>query len=278
MANSYTFRSSTVRGPGVSNGSRHSGARASASNDHGSIEVICGSMFSGKTEELIRLLRRAQFAKQNIQVFKPRIDDRYSASDVASHNKSLLPSIAIDQAAEIYTHLRPETQVVGIDEGQFFDAELVDVAEDLAERGMRVLIAGLDMDWKGDPFHPMPALMAIAESVRKLQAVCMMCGAQASRTQRLIENPTAILVGDHTSYEARCRNCFDPSLALEAKIEAEASQDEDDELNHPMNESSLGGVTPVLFRQGAEANRLYQHSHSSSYSLNPLHTPSSNHL
>lgn len=274
MANSHLFRSSTVRGPGASNGSHHSGARASASIDHGSIEVICGSMFSGKTEELIRLLRRAQFAKQNIQVFKPRIDNRYSASDVASHNKSLLPSIAIDQAAEIYMHLRPETQVVGIDEGQFFDAELVDVAEDLAERGIRVLIAGLDMDWKGEPFHPMPALMAIAESVRKLQAVCMICGAQASRTQRLIENPNAILVGDHTSYEARCRSCFDPSLALEAKIEAEASQDEDDELNHPMDESTVNGLTPVLFRQTRDATRMHQSQHS----LNPLHNQSSNHL
>ena len=276
MANNYAFRSSTVRGPGVSNGNIHSGARASAFNDHGSIEVICGSMFSGKTEELIRLLRRAQFAKQNIQVFKPRLDNRYSASDVASHNKSFIPSIAIDQAAEIYMHLRPETQVVGIDEGQFFDVELVDVAEDLAERGIRVLIAGLDMDWKGEPFHPMPALMAIAESVRKLQAVCMMCGSQASRTQRLIENPAAILVGDHTTYEARCRSCFDPSLALEAKIEAEASQDEDDDLNQSMDESIQSGVFPVLFRQGAEAIRLNPLSRAHSH--NPLNITSSSQL
>ncbi len=253
MTNSFSFRSSTVRGPGVSNGIKSIGHAAAAFVEHGSIEVICGSMFSGKTEELIRLLRRAQFAKQNIQVFKPRIDNRYSATDVASHNKSLLPSITIDQAAEIYMHLRPETQVVGIDEGQFFDEELVDVAEDLAERGIRVLIAGLDMDWKGEPFHPMPALMAIAESVRKLQAVCVCCGSAASRTQRLVENPDAILVGDHTFYEARCRNCFDPSLAHEAKIESEASHDEDDETAQDPNDQ----LNPILMAQAAHAARIH---------------------
>lgn len=181
----------------------------------GSVEVIVGSMFSGKTEELIRLLRRAQFAHQPVQVFKPRIDDRYSQDHVASHNKSLLPSQVIDHAAEIYKHILPDTKVVGIDEGQFFDDDLIDVANDLADRGLRVIIAGLDMDWKGEPFHPMPALMAIAETVKKLQAVCVVCGNPASRTQRLIRSRAAVLVGDHSSYESRCRRCFDNGLTAD---------------------------------------------------------------
>ena len=174
----------------------------------GSIEVIVGSMFSGKTEELIRLLKRAQLAKQNVQVFKPKIDNRYSADQVASHNRTLFNSTVITRAAEIFQFIRPDTHVVGIDEGQFFDKELVDVANQLAERGLRVVIAGLDLNYKGEPFHPMPELMAIAESVQKLRAVCVSCGNLASRTQRVIENDASILVGDDKSYEARCRNCF----------------------------------------------------------------------
>jgi thymidine kinase len=179
----------------------------------GSIEVIVGSMFSGKTEELMRLLRRAHYARQSFQVFKPKIDTRYSPDHVASHNKSLLAATVIEHAAEIFTHLKPETQVVGVDEGQFFDEELVDVANELAERGIRILIAGLDMNWKGEPFHPMPALMAIAESVRKLQAVCISCGGPASRTQRLVPSQAQVLVGDHSTYESRCRSCFDLQLS-----------------------------------------------------------------
>lgn len=179
----------------------------------GSIEVIVGSMFSGKTEELIRLLRRAQYAKQPLQVFKPRIDDRYSPDHVASHNRSLLPSTVIDHASEIHRHLLPETRVIGIDEGQFFDETLVEVANGLADRGLRVLIAGLDMDWKGRPFPPMPQLMAIAETITKLQAVCVVCGGPASRTQRLVRNTANVLVGDNSVYESRCRKCFDISLA-----------------------------------------------------------------
>lgn len=182
-------------------------------NRFGHIEVIVGSMFSGKTEELIRLLRRAQFARQEIQAFKPRIDNRYSEDHVASHNQTLFPSTVIERAAEIYRHLRPSTQVIGIDEGQFFDDELVDVANDLAHRGLRVIIAGLDTDWKGDPFHPMPELMAIAETVKKLHAVCVVCGQPASRTQRLVKSAESILIGDATVYEARCRHCFTPDLA-----------------------------------------------------------------
>lgn len=181
----------------------------------GSVEVIVGSMFSGKTEELIRLLRRAEIAKQPVQVFKPAIDNRYSEDHVASHNKSSRPSIAIESAAEIYRHLLPETRVIGIDEGQFFDDELMDVVNDLADRGLRVIIAGLDMNWKGEPFHPMPELMAIADSVTKLRAVCVVCGSQASRTQRLIKDTSEVLVGGATAYESRCRSCFDIDLAAD---------------------------------------------------------------
>jgi thymidine kinase len=179
----------------------------------GSVEVIVGSMFSGKTEELIRLLRRAQIARQPIQVFKPRIDDRYSADHVASHDRTMFPSTVIDHAVEIYRHLLPDTQVIGIDEGQFFDDELVDVVNELATRGLRVIIAGLDMNWKGEPFHPMPELMAIAETVKKLRAVCVICAGPASRTQRLVKRTDTILVGDRTAYESRCRECFDVELS-----------------------------------------------------------------
>ena len=186
----------------------------------GTIEVIVGSMFSGKTEELIRLLRRAQYARQSIQVFKPRLDDRYSENNVTSHNRLMMASTQIEQAAEIFNHLKPETQVVGIDEGQFFDEELVDVANELADRGLRVIIAGLDTDWRGEPFHPMPALMAVAEEVTKLRAVCVVCGGGASRTQRRVAHNGKVLVGDSAMYEARCRTCHDLSLGLLDEPEA----------------------------------------------------------
>ena len=179
------------------------------------IEIVVGSMFSGKTEELIRRLRRASYAKQAVQVFKPRIDDRYSETHVASHDQTLYKAVVIESAREIELHLKPETKVVGIDEGQFFDTDLVDVVTQLADRGIRVIVAGLDMDWKGEPFYPMPSLMAIAEKVDKIHAVCVCCGEPASRTQRLVKNTSSILVGDHTAYEARCRKCFDITLSLE---------------------------------------------------------------
>lgn len=185
----------------------------------GSIEVIVGSMFSGKTEELLRLLKRAQFARQATQVFKPRIDSRYSVDHIASHNKNLMAAHVIEKAADIYQHLRADTRVVGIDEGQFFDQELVDVCSDLADRGLRVIVAGLDTNWRGKPFHPMPELMAVAEHVHKLHAVCVVCGAAASRTQRLRPSTQEILVGDDSSYEARCRECFDNSLGLVAELD-----------------------------------------------------------
>ena len=191
----------------------------------GAVEVIVGSMFSGKSEELIRLLRRAELAKQPLQVFKPRIDNRYSEDHVTSHDRSKFPSIQIDRAVEIYRHLLPETKVIGIDEGQFFDDELVDVVDELADRGIRVLIAGLDMDWKGEPFAPMPALMAIADTVIKLRAVCVVCGSAASRTQRLVQNTDSILVGETEAYEARCRHCFDPELAINVRVGRERESD-----------------------------------------------------
>ena len=191
----------------------------------GSIEVIVGSMFSGKTEELIRRLRRAQIARQSIQVFKPRIDTRYSPDHVASHDRSLFPSKVIEHAVEIFKHLHPDTEVLGIDEGQFFDEELIDVVNELANRGLRVIIAGLDLNWKGEPFHPMPSLMAIAESVEKLRAVCVTCGAPASRTQRLVKQTDAILVGDRTAYESRCRDCFDVELSLPDDLSSPADVD-----------------------------------------------------
>jgi thymidine kinase len=183
----------------------------------GWIEVIVGGMFSGKTEELIRRLRRAQFARQKIQVFKPVIDTRYHVEEVTSHNQTSISSLPIKSSAEIWDHLHPDTQVIGIDEGQFFDQELVQVAQDLANRGLRVMIAGLDTDWQAKPFEPMPTLMAIAENVTKQHAVCVVCGAQASRTQRTgsvskAELQERVLVGAQDSYEARCRDHFKPEV------------------------------------------------------------------
>ncbi len=178
---------------------------------HGTIEVITGSMFSGKTDELIRRLVRAKIARQKVQVFKPAIDVRYAIEKVTSHNGSHFEATPITAASEILRHLQPDTNVVGIDEAQFFDAEIVDVVEMLAERGLRVIVAGLDMDFRGEPFGPMPLLMAKAERVDKLQAICMVCGEPASRTQRLVNGKPAhyedpiVIVGASELYEARCR-------------------------------------------------------------------------
>lgn len=176
----------------------------------GWIEVIVGSMFSGKTEELIRRLRRAEFARLPIQVFKPVIDDRYSMTDVTSHNKTSINSTPINLAEDIWNHLSPQTKVVGIDEGQFFDDGLIQVVQDLADRGLRVIIAGLDTDWQAKPFGPMPTLMAVAENVSKQHAVCVVCGANACRTQRTAGGGGQVQVGAHDAYEARCREHFKP--------------------------------------------------------------------
>ena len=178
---------------------------------HGSIEVICGSMFSGKTDELIRRLVRARIAKQKVQVFKPAIDVRYAVEKVTSHAGSNYDACPVENAADIRTKLEKDTTVVGIDEAQFFDPEVVEVAKELAERGIRVLVAGLDTDFRGEPFGAMPVFMAIAEHVTKLHAICMVCGDEASRTQRLVNGKPAryddpvVIVGASELYEARCR-------------------------------------------------------------------------
>jgi len=177
----------------------------------GSLEVICGSMFSGKTEELIRRLRRAVIAKQKIQVFKPAIDARYNAARVTSHSGADFEAFPIDQSADILNLLKDDTTVIAIDEAQFFDDGLVDVVQLLADRGLRVLVAGLDSDFRGLPFGCMPVLLALAENVTKLHAICMVCGEEATRTQRLVNGKPAnyydpvVIVGASEMYEARCR-------------------------------------------------------------------------
>lgn len=179
----------------------------------GSIELVCGSMFSGKTEELIRRTRRAVIARQKVQVFKPAIDTRYHSARVTSHNGMDFEALPVGTAVDILNALHPDTTVVAIDEVQFFDNEIIEVCENLAEQGKRVICAGLDTDFRGVPFGPMPALLARAEHVRKLHAICVVCGEEASRTQRLIEGEPAafddpvVLVGAAEVYEARCREC-----------------------------------------------------------------------
>ncbi|PIV26487.1 MAG: thymidine kinase [Anaerolineae bacterium CG03_land_8_20_14_0_80_58_20] len=178
---------------------------------HGSVEVICGSMFSGKTDELIRRLIRATIAKQKVQVFKPAIDVRYAVEKVTSHAGANYDAIPVGKAADIRAKLDADTTVVAIDEAQFMDAEVVTIARELADRGIRVLVAGLDQDFRGEPFGPMPALMSLAERVDKIHAICMVCGDEASRTQRLVNGKPAryddpvVIVGASEMYEARCR-------------------------------------------------------------------------
>jgi thymidine kinase len=179
----------------------------------GSVEIITGSMFSGKTEELIRRLRRATYARQQIQVFKPVIDKRYHTEKVASHNGSVFEAVPVAQAADILEILKADTTVVGIDEAQFFDGDIAEITQQLAEQGVRVLVAGLDMDFRAEPFGPMPKLLSQAESVSKLQAICIVCGEDAYCTQRLVNGVPAhyddpvVIVGADELYEARCRKC-----------------------------------------------------------------------
>lgn len=181
----------------------------------GWIEVICGSMFSGKTEELIRRVRRAQIARQKVQVFKPAIDRRYAERGVTSHNGMQVEALPVENTAQLQALIEPDTTVVALDEAQFFDGDVVALCEELADRGVRVIVAGLDMDFRGEPFGPMPTLMARAERVDKLQAICVVCGGPASHTQRLINGQPAayddpiILVGASEVYEARCRGCHE---------------------------------------------------------------------
>ena len=175
----------------------------------GWIEVICGSMLSGKTEELIRLLRRANIARQKVAIFKPKIDKRFSEDHIVSHSELKIPSQVVGKAKEIIEKAL-ESQVVGIDEAQFFDNDLVEVCLKLANMGKRVIVAGLDTDYRGVPFDPMPQLMAIAEYVTKTHAICVICGNPANFTQRKTSDAERVVVGAQDIYEARCRNCFEP--------------------------------------------------------------------
>jgi thymidine kinase len=176
----------------------------------GWIEVICGSMFSGKSEELIRRLRRALIARQRVQIFKPAIDSRFAQEEIVSHSEMRLPSIPVASSGDLVAKLDPRVEVVGIDEAQFFDPGLVGVCQRLADEGKRVIVAGLDKDYRGAPFEPIPSLMAIAEDVTKTLAICMRCGAPANNTQRLVESAERVVVGSQGMYEARCRRCFEP--------------------------------------------------------------------
>lgn len=199
---SIIFQMETEEGWGPGECMRHT---------HGSIEVICGSMFSGKTDELIRRLVRATIAKQKVQVFKPAIDVRYAVEKVTSHAGSNYDALPVEKAIDIREKIGQDTTVIAIDEAQFFDPEIVNVVQELASRGVRVLVAGLDMDFRGEPFGPMPVLMSMAEHVDKLHAICMICGDEASRTQRLVNGKPArfddpvVIVGASELYEARCR-------------------------------------------------------------------------
>ncbi|MBQ3631050.1 MAG: thymidine kinase [Prevotella sp.] len=177
----------------------------------GRIEVVCGSMFSGKTEELIRRMRRAQFAKQRVEIFKPAIDVRYSEEDVVSHDQKHIQSTPIDSSASILL-LSSDIDVVGIDEAQFFDMGLVDVCNELAYRGIRVIIAGLDMDFRGQPFGPIPALCAIADDVTKVHAICVRCGALAYVSHRKVNSDRRVLLGETQEYEPLCRDCYQKAL------------------------------------------------------------------
>jgi thymidine kinase len=175
----------------------------------GWIEVIAGCMFSGKTEELIRRIRRAEIARQRVAIFKPRIDNRFSSDHIVSHSEARLLSTVVDKSSDILSR-SSEAQVIGVDEGQFFDPGIVDVAEQLANEGKRVIIAGLDQDYRGKPFEPMPQLLAVAEYITKTLAICMVCGNPADRTQRTTDAQERVLVGAKDAYEARCRRCFVP--------------------------------------------------------------------
>ena len=190
----------------------------------GRIEVVCGSMFSGKTEELIRRLRRAQFAKQRVEIFKPAIDIRYSEEDVVSHDQNHIRSTPIDSSASILL-LSSDIDVVGIDEAQFLDNGLPDVCNELANRGIRVIIAGLDMDYKGVPFGPMPALCAIADDVTKVHAICVKCGSLAYVSHRTVADDRRVLLGETQEYEPLCRECYQQAVAEDEKAQNEKSSE-----------------------------------------------------
>ncbi|HRG99746.1 MAG TPA: thymidine kinase [Polyangiaceae bacterium] len=194
--------------------SSRSDGPADVSELRGCIEVVCGSMFSGKTEELLRRVKRARLARLRVQLFKPRVDNRYDEVRVVSHEGLTADATPVATPEELGALVLPTTHVVGIDEVQFFDAGVLDLAQRLADRGVRVICAGLDQDYRGEPFGSMPALMAIAEYVTKLHAVCTRCGGEASRSQRVVANEGQLFVGGAAAYEARCRKCFVP-MAVE---------------------------------------------------------------
>lgn len=177
----------------------------------GSIEVICGSMFSGKTEELIRRLKRANFAKQRVEIYKPKIDNRYSEEEVVSHDRTAIPSTPVESSGSILL-MSSEADVVGIDEAQFFDDGLTEVCKRLANNGIRVIIAGLDMDFRCNPFGPMPSLMAIADDVYKVHAICVRCGSLAYVSHRLVEGEKQVLIGETEEYEPICRDCYNEAM------------------------------------------------------------------
>ncbi len=199
----------------------------------GWVEVITGSMFSGKSEELIRRLRRAQIARQRVQIFKPLLDGRYSQEHIVSHSDMRIEADLVSQASEILEKLNHRSEVVGIDEGQFFDGTLVDVCNQMANLGKRVIVAGLDTDFLGKPFEPMPQLLAVAEYITKTLAICMRCGSPANQTQRLVASKDRVVVGGADAYEARCRRCFEPHVEEEIKREEIVSQ-----LQRPETETS----------------------------------------
>lgn len=176
--------------------------------DAGWLEVICGPMFSGKTEELIRRLRRAEYAEQAVQIFKPTLDDRFEGESLVSHDESSIPGVAVESVDEMRDRLDPSVEVVAIDEVQFFEPEIVEFARGMANDGRRVIAVGLDLDYRGEPFDPVPALMAGAEHVEKLLAICVECGNPAARSYRIASDPQQVLVGADDQYEARCRRCF----------------------------------------------------------------------
>ena len=188
----------------------------------GRIEVICGSMFSGKTEELIRRMKRAEFARQRVEIYKPLVDTRYSKDDVVSHDKNTITSTPIDSSAQLLL-LASDIDVVGIDEAQFFDNGLADVCNELANRGVRVIVAGLDMDYLGKPFGPIPYLLAIADEVTKVHAICVRCGSLAYISHRLVHNDKRVLLGEKQEYEPLCRECYNKAVAAEKANDAAAA-------------------------------------------------------
>lgn len=188
-------------------------------NSMGWIEVICGPMFSGKSEELIRRLRRSEIARRRVQVFKPALDNRYSTDEIVSHGDIRMASEVIEQAGDILDRLDWRTEVVGIDEANFAGPELVEIAERLANSGKQVIVAGLDTDYMGRPFPPIPDLLALAESITKTLAICLRCGNPAKHTQRLVESDSLIVVGSDGLYEARCRRCFEPGLPRQRELD-----------------------------------------------------------